>query len=379
MDGCLDRLHAMSLLLEAVEAGSLSAAGRRLGMPLATVSRKISELEAHLGTRLFHRSRRQLMLTEAGRSYSVACKRILEDVEEAERAASGEYRAPKGDLTITTPIVFGRLHVLPVVMDFLQAFPDIDIRIVQADRVVDLLEEPIDLAVRIGELPDSSLVAIRVGSIRRVLCGSPAYFAERGTPKSPGELGGHDCVTFEGVASPSSWSFAIGGVDASVAIHSRLIVNTAEAAIDAAMAGFGNHARTLLPDRRCGAGRKACGGARRVRAAAVARQSRLCRPAAVAAKAARLPRFCGAPAEIGTAAGRCAGTRSPRSALKSGLALRAVCGLLPSDAPGAKAAKSGSRGPVLKSRLPSVALWRCARTGLPTRLQLQAHHFVLLT
>lgn len=239
MEERLDRLHAMSLLLEAVEAGSLSAVGRRLGMPLATVSRKISELEAHLGTRLFHRSRRQLMLTEAGRSYSVACKRILEDVEDAERAASGEYRAPKGDLTITTPIVFGRLHVLPVVMDFLQAFPDIDIRIVQADRVVDLLEESIDLAVRIGELPDSSLVAIRVGSIRRVLCGSPAYFAERGTPKSPGELGAHDCVTFEGVASPNSWSFAIGGVEASVAIHSRLIVNTAEAAIDAAMGGLG--------------------------------------------------------------------------------------------------------------------------------------------
>lgn len=179
------------------------------------------------------------MLTDAGRSYIVSCKRILEDVEEAERAASGEYRAPKGDLTITTPIVFGRLHVLPVVMNFLKAYPDIDIRIVQADRVVDLLEEHIDLAVRIGELPDSSLVAIRVGSIRRVLCGSPAYFAERGTPKSPGELGAHDCVTFEGLTSPDAWSFAIGGFDASVAIHSRLIVNTAEAAIDAATAGLG--------------------------------------------------------------------------------------------------------------------------------------------
>lgn len=239
MDGCLDRLHAMSILLEAVEAGSLSAAGRRLGMPLATVSRKISELEAHLGTRLFHRSRRQFMLTDAGRSYSVACKRILEDVEEAERTASGEYRAPKGDLTITTPIVFGRLHVLPVVMDFLQAFPDIDIRIVQADRVVDLLEESIDVAVRIGELPDSSLVAIRVGSIRRVLCASPAYFAKRGTPERPGDLGAHDCVTFEGLTSPHAWSFVIEGADVSVAIRSRLIVNTAEAAIDAAMAGLG--------------------------------------------------------------------------------------------------------------------------------------------
>ena len=106
--------------------------------------------------------------------------------------------APRGDLIITAPIVFGRLHVLPVVIEFLKAYPDIDIRIALADRVVNLLEDDVDLAVRIGELPDSSLVATRVGSIRRVVCGSPAYFADRGTPKSPGELSTHDCITFEG-------------------------------------------------------------------------------------------------------------------------------------------------------------------------------------
>ena len=239
MEASVDRLQSMSILLEAVEAGSISAAGRRLGMPLATVSRKISELEGHLGTRLFYRSSRKLVLTDEGRSYVASCRRILEDVEEAERTVSGEYRAPKGDLTITTPIVFGRLHVLPVVIGFLRAFPDIDIRLVQTDRVVDQVEEHIDLAVRIGELPDSSLVAIRVGSIRRVLCGSPAYFAERGVPESPSELGAHDCVTFEGLTSPDVWNFTIGGIDTPVAIHSRLIVNTAEAAIDAAMAGLG--------------------------------------------------------------------------------------------------------------------------------------------
>src|SRR5882724_7615572 len=116
----MDQLKAMAILLAAVEAGSLSAAGRRLGMPLATVSRKVSELETHLGTRLFNRSSRQLMLTDVGRSYVAACKRILEDVGEAERAASGEYSTPKGDLIITAPIVFGRLHVLPIVIDFLE-------------------------------------------------------------------------------------------------------------------------------------------------------------------------------------------------------------------------------------------------------------------
>ena len=235
----MDRLEAMSILREAVDAGSLSAAGRRLGVPLATVSRKVSELERHLGTRLLNRSSRKLTLTDAGRSYVVACKRILEDVAEAERVASGEYSAPKGNLTLSAPIVFGRLHVLPIVMAFLKHHPDIDIRLVLADRVVDLFEDHVDLAIRIGDLPDSSLVAIRVGSIRRVVCGSPAYFAGRGTPQHPSELSAHDCVSFEGLMASDFWSFRVGKSDTPVAIHSRLVVNTAEAAIDGAVAGVG--------------------------------------------------------------------------------------------------------------------------------------------
>jgi DNA-binding transcriptional LysR family regulator len=235
----MDRLEAMSIVLAVVEAGSLSAAARQLGIPLATVSRKVSDLETHLRTRLLNRSSRRITLTEAGRSYVAACKRILEDVEEAERSASGEYSAPKGDLTITAPIVFGRLHVLPIVVEFLAAYREIDVRIMLADRDANLLEDYVDLAVRIGELPDSSLVAARVGSIRRVVCGSPAYFTERGMPTSPGDLGTHDCITFEGLMSPRAWSFARGKSDVSVAIHSRLSVNTAEAAIDAAIAGVG--------------------------------------------------------------------------------------------------------------------------------------------
>lgn len=235
----MDRLESMSILVAAAEAGSLSAAGRRLGIPLTTVSRKVSELEAYLKTTLLNRSSRRLTLTDAGRSYVADCKRILEQVGEAERAATGEYSAPKGDLIITAPIVFGRLYVLPVVATFLKAYPEIDIRIVLADRIANLLEDHIDLAVRIGELPDSSLVATRVGAIRHVVCGSPAYFAVRGTPKSPGELTTHDCVTFEGLMSPNTWTFATDKSATSVAIHSRLVVNTAEAAIDAAIAGIG--------------------------------------------------------------------------------------------------------------------------------------------
>jgi DNA-binding transcriptional LysR family regulator len=235
----MDRLEAMSIVLAVVEAGSLSAAARRRGSPLATISRKVSDLETHLGTRLLNRSSRRITLTDAGRSYVAACKRILEEVEEAERSASGEYSAPKGDLTITAPIVFGRLHVLPIVIEFLTAYREIDVRIMLADGIANLLEDQIDLAIRIGELPDSSLVATRVGLIRRVVCGSPAYFAARGMPRSPDELASHDCIAFEGLTSPRTWTFRKGKSDLSVTIHSRLIVNTAEAAIDAAVAGVG--------------------------------------------------------------------------------------------------------------------------------------------
>lgn len=235
----MDRLESMLVLITAVEAGSLSAAGRRLGTPLATVSRKVSELESHLRARLLIRTRRGLALTEAGRSYVAACKRILEEVGEAERAAAGEYSAPKGDLLVAAPIVFGRLHVLPIAVEFLKTYPDIDIRMMLADRITNLLEEQVDVAIRIGELPDSSLIATRVGSIRRVVCGSPAYFAARGTPKRPAELDAHDCITFDGLASPEAWTFRMRKADASVGIHSRLVVNTAEAAIDAAIAGLG--------------------------------------------------------------------------------------------------------------------------------------------
>ncbi|HYM17240.1 MAG TPA: LysR family transcriptional regulator [Micropepsaceae bacterium] len=229
----------MSVLVAAVEAGSLSAAARRIGTPLATVSRKISELEAHLKTRLLIRSSRRLTLTDAGRAYVAACKRILEEVNEAERAASGEYSAPKGDLVITAPIVFGRLHVLPVAIEFLQAYPEVDIRLLLADHVINVLEERIDLAVRISELPDSSLIAIRVGAIHRVICGSPVYLAERGTPQRPEDLTKHDCVTFLGQSQPEMWTLKSGRTEISVPVHSRLVVNTAEAAIDAAIAGVG--------------------------------------------------------------------------------------------------------------------------------------------
>lgn len=235
----MDRLEAMSLFVAAVEAGSLSAAGRRFGIPLATVSRKVSDLERHLKTRLLNRSTRQLTLTDAGHAYLAACHRILDEVGEAERTAAGEYSIPTGELIITAPIVFGRLHVLPVVTGFLAAYPDVAIRLMLADRITQLTEEHIDLAVRVGELPDSSLVATRIGSIRRVVCASPAYLAKHGTPETPRDLAAHSCITFEGLTVPAAWTFATGKSEFAVPIRSRLRVNTAEAAIDAAIAGVG--------------------------------------------------------------------------------------------------------------------------------------------
>lgn len=235
----MDRLEAMAVLLAAVEGGSLSAASRRLGAPLATVSRKVAELEAHLNARLITRTNRRIALTDAGRSYVEAAREILGRVEEAERAAAGEYVAPKGELIVAAPVVFGRLHVLPVVLDFLRQHPAIDLRLLLGDRVINLVEDHVDAAVRIATLADSTLMATRLGSIRRSVYASPDYLARRGTPARPEDLAAHDCVSFEGLTSSRSWSFAEKGRDFAVPLRSRLSVTTAEAAVDAAVAGLG--------------------------------------------------------------------------------------------------------------------------------------------
>jgi DNA-binding transcriptional LysR family regulator len=235
----VDRLDSMKVLLAVIEAGSLSAASRVLGAPLATVSRKISDLEAHLGTRLLIRSSRKLALTDAGQNYVIACKRILEQVADAERAAAGEYNAPRGELTLAAPIAFGRRRILPVAADFLKAYPDIDLRITLSDRISHILDEHIDLAIRIGELADSAFIAKRVGEVRKVVCASPEYFSMRGTPAKPADLAAHDCITFDALMSANAWIFPVGKQEEAVTVRSRLVINTAEAAVDAAIAGVG--------------------------------------------------------------------------------------------------------------------------------------------
>ena len=235
----MDRLETMSTFLAVVEAGSLSAASRRLNTPLATVSRKISELESRLRTKLFDRTTHKLVLTGAGSSYVDACKRILAEVGEAERAASGEYVAPTGELTVTAPVGIGRIYLIPILADFFKAYPEIDASLIMTNRVLNLQQEQIDVGVRLGALPDSSIIAIRVGTVRRVVCASPSYLAARGTPRTPDDLAGHDCVTFAGSVSPDVWTFVRDKTNVAVPVHGRLVVDTVEAARDAACAGIG--------------------------------------------------------------------------------------------------------------------------------------------
>jgi DNA-binding transcriptional LysR family regulator len=235
----MDRLEAMSVIVAVAETGSFSAAARRLGKPVATVSRKVADLETRLKAEVFQRSSRWMTLTDAGRDYVEACRRIIEQVEDAERQVSGEYRSPKGDLVVTTPWGLGHTHVLPIAVEFLDDFPEIGLRLLLTDRVVDTVEENIDIAIRIGNLPESSMIATRIASIRVVVCASPEYLSERGRPQSPDDLRDHDCIAINEIASPAAWNFSKGKRVVSAPIGSRLCVNTSEAAVLAAIAGAG--------------------------------------------------------------------------------------------------------------------------------------------
>jgi DNA-binding transcriptional LysR family regulator len=235
----MDRLEAMSLIVAVSDMGSFSEASRRLGMPVATVSRKVAELETLLNAELFQRSSRRMTLTDAGRSYVEACKRIVEQVDDAERQLSGEYRSPKGGLAVTAPWGLGHTHLLPLAVEFLEVFPEIDLRFLLTDRVVDTLEEGIDAAVRIGILPESSMIATRIGSIRVVVCASPAYLEAKGRPQTPDQLTDHQCIAINAFASPNTWRFRDGKREIVVPVPSRLCVNTSEAAVIAAIAGAG--------------------------------------------------------------------------------------------------------------------------------------------
>jgi DNA-binding transcriptional LysR family regulator len=235
----MPRAEDIAVFVEVAARGSFAAAARRLSRSPAAVTRAVAELEARLGVRLLTRTTRAVALTEAGQRFLAGAKRVLADLDEVERAAAGEGTAPRGELRITAPILFGRLHVLPIVLEFLRRFADVSVALSLLDRPVDLVDEGLDLAVRIGALAESSAVATRVGAVRRIAVASPEYLAQRGTPRTPADLGAHAIVAFAGVAGVDRWLFHGETAEAGIAISPRLIVTTAEAALDAAREGFG--------------------------------------------------------------------------------------------------------------------------------------------
>jgi len=235
----MDRLEAMAAFVAVAKARGFSAASRELGVPLATLNRRVVDLERDMGLRLLHRSTRQVVLTEAGKNFFVSCERILDELREAREAATGEYRAAKGGLTITAPLGFGRLHLQPVALEFLAAHPDINLRLLLVDRMVQLVEENIDLALRISELPDSSLVARPLGMVQMVVTASPAYLERKGIPREPPDLMRHDCIAWSSIEPLNSWWFREGTNDRRFPVRTRLSTTSADSAISAALAGLG--------------------------------------------------------------------------------------------------------------------------------------------
>ena len=232
----MDKLRAMQVFVAIADRGSLTAAARALGSSLPAVVRGLAALEAELGVRLLHRTTRRVALTEDGRGYLERCRQVLVAVDEAERALKGDARAPSGLLTVTAPVLFGQLHVAPAVTRFLRRYPGVQVNAVLRDRVADLLEEGIDVGVRIGRLKDSTLVAQALGSVRRVLVASPAFLRKQGVPRHPRELQGKNCLRFAG---PIGWTFYEDGAPFKVAVDGNLRIDHVAPLVDAAVAGLG--------------------------------------------------------------------------------------------------------------------------------------------
>ncbi|MCV9962732.1 LysR family transcriptional regulator [Pararhizobium sp. BT-229] len=233
----MDRLDAMRVLLAVVDAGSLSAGSRRLNAPLPSVSRKVADLERHLGANLIIRTSRNLQLTDAGREYVEAARKIMADLEEAERRASGEYQAPRGTLKITMPVEFGNRYVLPIALSFLEKYPEVSLNLLSLDRSVDLVGEQVDIAIRLGELSDSSLFAVKAAEFRLLTCASPTYLLQRGLPQHPSDLSNHDGIIFNSRAF--FWTFDVDGEPVDAIPRNRIEVNTAANCVAAALGGAG--------------------------------------------------------------------------------------------------------------------------------------------
>ena len=225
----------MKVFVAVAECGSFVQASHRLELSAPSVTRSVARLESFLGVKLFHRTTRAIRLTEAGELYFANVKRIFESIDEAESAIGSNQDEPQGRLVLTAPVLFGQIYIVPVVTEFLRTYPKVTVRTVFHDRVTNLLEENLDVAVRIGALADSSLFATEVGSVRKVVCASPEYLSERGMPKTPDDLAQHDIVHATNVESSTTWTFN----DEKVKVNPRYQCNQNQAAVRAAELGIG--------------------------------------------------------------------------------------------------------------------------------------------
>ena len=234
----MDRYHAMRVFVRIAETGGFAEAARQLHMSPPAVTRAVAALEDTIGARLLTRTTRAVKLTEAGARYLEDCRSILAAIEEAEAAAAGSYATPTGMLTVTSSVLFGQLYVMPILIEFLDAHPQVTGRMLFLDRVVSLVDEGVDVAIRIGHLPDSSYSAVRVGAVRRVICGSPEYLETRGVPRQPCELAQHRIIAATSAWTSLEWRF---GENSEVAVNVKpaLFSNSNEAAIGAARSGWG--------------------------------------------------------------------------------------------------------------------------------------------
>jgi DNA-binding transcriptional LysR family regulator len=234
----MDRLEAMSIFCEVADRGGFAQSARKLNLSPSVVTRAVARLERAIGAKLLIRTTRSVKLTQAGDRYLADCRRILSEIREAEANAAGSFAAPAGTLTITAPTLFGRLYMLPILLDFLDTYPAMQVRFLLLDRIVNLIDEGIDVAVRIAHLPSSALTAQRVGAIRQVVCGSPDYFERSGIPRVPGDLRDHRVIGRDGIFGGTEWRF---GRDDSirVPISTRFVCNTNDAVIDATLSGWG--------------------------------------------------------------------------------------------------------------------------------------------
>ena len=235
----MDRFHLMTVFVAVAEEEGFAAAARRLRMSPPAVTRAIACLEERLGVRLLTRTTRLVRTTDAGARYLEDARRILIEADEADEAAAGINARPRGNLAVTAPVLFGKIYVMPVITAYQTAYQETTVSALFIDRVVNLAEEGLDVGVRIGPLPDSSLRAIRVGQVRRVVCASPAYLKEHGSPKSPADLARHPIIAATSVSAGSEWAFTKGKEKIGVRLSPRILVNTNEGALEAAKSGFG--------------------------------------------------------------------------------------------------------------------------------------------